>query len=234
VTDIRRSNSEATLVVPVSPDGLEWLTFLPHGYAWANFRSPVYDLNQRGVFLRFSPDRPLSYLETSGTGEMELDDDDPNVKTAFVFIREIHLAFSEGLGPRAMRDLPLARIEAAVNRPAVRHQVLMRSSGAQNVLFTPFDLERHRDWINARPEEGLRRPGLRVRIPEGRNRPDDFYRQVADLFTYLATISSRPATDLAEANGVPTTTVHGWVKEARRRGILPAGERTRRAAGGHQ
>lgn len=63
--------------------------------------------------------------------------------------------------------------------------------------------------------------------PEGRGRPDSFYEQVVERFTYLATVSQRPATDLAEANGVPTTTVHGWVKEARRRGLLPAGERSR-------
>jgi len=29
--------------------------------------------------------------------------------------------------------------------------------------------------------------------------------------------------NLAEANGVPVSTVHRWVKEARRRGFLPPG-----------
>jgi hypothetical protein len=69
-----------------------------------------------------------------------------------------------------------------------------------------------------------------VKIPDGggRRKPDRFYEQIAERFAYLATVSPRPAMELAKANGVPVTTVHGWVKEARRRGLLAAGERARK------
>jgi hypothetical protein len=56
-----------------------------------------------------------------------------------------------------------------------------------------------------------------------RGRPDAFYRDVADTYLDLAQASPRPASDLAETNGVPVTTAHRWIKEARRRGFLPPG-----------
>lgn len=59
-------------------------------------------------------------------------------------------------------------------------------------------------------------------------RPDSFYRQVARLFlARRAEGSKAPALDISEAHGVPVTTVHRWVKEARRRGFLtPSGRRS--------
>jgi hypothetical protein len=59
--------------------------------------------------------------------------------------------------------------------------------------------------------------------------PDDFYRQVADAWSAAAASGPRPAVRLADANKVPVTTAHRWVKEARRRGFLPPGRR--RASG---
>lgn len=56
-----------------------------------------------------------------------------------------------------------------------------------------------------------------------RGRSDDFYRQVGRAYLDLAQTTSRPAAELAEANEVPVSTVHRWVKEARRRGVLPPG-----------
>ncbi len=56
-----------------------------------------------------------------------------------------------------------------------------------------------------------------------RGRPDSFYRDVARAYLDLAQSSTRPAGELAETNGVPVTTAHRWIKEARRRGFLPPG-----------
>ena len=42
----------------------------------------------------------------------------------------------------------------------------------------------------------------------------------ADAYLAQATISNRPAQELAEANDVPTSTAHRWLKEARARGLL--------------
>lgn len=57
----------------------------------------------------------------------------------------------------------------------------------------------------------------------GRGRPDRFYEDIARSYQRLSRSSRRPAADLAEQHGVPVTTAHRWIKEARRRGILPAG-----------
>lgn len=68
-------------------------------------------------------------------------------------------------------------------------------------------------------------PPMRFQRPGGRA-PDDFYQGVADAFLWLiAAGSHRPAAELASRNGLPVTTVHRWVKEARRRGLLGNGER---------
>jgi hypothetical protein len=72
-----------------------------------------------------------------------------------------------------------------------------------------------------------RRPRARLRVPETNRKPESFYRQVAAVYTELAAHGNRPAVELAEANGVPITTAHRWVKEARRRGFLPPGQKGR-------
>jgi hypothetical protein len=61
----------------------------------------------------------------------------------------------------------------------------------------------------------------RLRVPEGRRLSDDFYQRVADLYSWCARWSVAPAPALAAANeNVPVSTVHAWIKEARRRGLL--------------
>jgi hypothetical protein len=69
---------------------------------------------------------------------------------------------------------------------------------------------------------------LRLSVPEGQPKPDSFYRKVAHLYSEVQVNTARPAAVIAEANGIPVSTVHGWVKEARRRGLLAAGERQAR------
>ena len=66
---------------------------------------------------------------------------------------------------------------------------------------------------------------LRLRVPKGQPKPDSFYREVARLFGEVSVNTPRPAAVLAEANEVPVARIHGWVKEARRRGLLAPGER---------
>jgi hypothetical protein len=74
-----------------------------------------------------------------------------------------------------------------------------------------------------------RAPVMRFRmIPAGR-KPDRFYESVATAYEYLVTEkgSRRPALELAERNDVPVTTVHRWITEARRRGLLGPGVKGR-------
>ena len=64
---------------------------------------------------------------------------------------------------------------------------------------------------------------LVVDVPERRgDYGDDFYKRAADRYALAAIHFAAPAPKLAEANDVPLSTVHRWVKEARRRGFLGA------------
>jgi transposase-like protein len=62
----------------------------------------------------------------------------------------------------------------------------------------------------------------------GSRKSDEFYQRVAASYSARAARTSRPAVEMANDNGVPVTTVHRWVKEARRRGFLPPGQKGRR------
>lgn len=72
----------------------------------------------------------------------------------------------------------------------------------------------------------------------GRGHGDDFYRQVADVYRHAAAEGRPPVLEIASAaaGGVvvakgddptaalpPPSTVHRWIREARRRGFLPPG-----------
>jgi hypothetical protein len=190
----------------------EGLVFAPDGSGWCSYSSPRYP-KQSQVFLRFA---------RAGDG------------AAFA-VREIHFAFEAGLGTRSFRELPLGRLEAAVNQPE-HHAELSKRVPPNGVVAVPFpenvyatDEDTWPWWMYKIPPKP-RAPRLKVKIPDGggRRKPDRFYEQIAERFAYLATVSPRPATDLAKANDVPVTTVHGWVKEARRRGLLATGERARK------
>jgi hypothetical protein len=193
-------------VIPVNPAGTEYLSFAPDMSGWAIFRSAEFDPARRSLFVRF--------------GRRVGDVAEPKIVVA-----EIYLARPTGVGLQVLRDLPLAKIEAAVNQPAHYAEVLALLPPANRVMV-PFPWKAESSWWFAKPPK-RRAPRLRISIPSGQPKPDEFYQQVAERFAYLTTVSRRPATDLAEANGVKPTTVHGWVKEARRRGLLPSGERSR-------
>jgi hypothetical protein len=55
---------------------------------------------------------------------------------------------------------------------------------------------------------------------EGRSYPPKMYARVAMLYSRCVAGGVRPAPAIAEANGVPETTVRRWIREARRRGVL--------------
>jgi hypothetical protein len=72
-------------------------------------------------------------------------------------------------------------------------------------------------------------PSFKVKVPKGRKRPDHFYREVASAFSFASATGPRPAARIAKANRVPPSTVHRWIKEARRRGVMaPARQPTKR------
>jgi hypothetical protein len=119
-----------------------------------------------------------------------------------------------------LRTIPVTRIVAAVNRPGIAEQLrpllgpanMIQSRGTPGSGYWVYTLP---------PRQKVRlRPKLRVKDPGTRRKPDKFYAQVAEVYLAQASISDRPAKDLAEANGLPVTTVHRWLKEARNRGLL--------------
>jgi hypothetical protein len=55
--------------------------------------------------------------------------------------------------------------------------------------------------------------------------PADFAEAVAFNYRFFATRTDAPTKALAEHSGMPVTTVRGWVREARLRGLLAPGRR---------
>src|SRR5688500_3860547 len=96
-----------------------------------------------------------------------------------------------------LRSIPVGRIEAAAN--AELHATASATSRPQARIAA----------------------ALRSNAVQGY--PDAFYDAVARTYRHLATTSSRPVGDIAEANDVPLSTAQRWVKEARRRGLLAPG-----------
>lgn len=131
-------------------------------------------------------------------------------KAGRIVVIEARFMNRDGLRATDLR-IPLGRIEAIVNGPT-----------ASEVLrgLTP----RVQGRAVMRPGQSSYKKGLRIQQSEGqRKRPDEFYREVADLYASAKEWSTNPAQELANANDVPLTTIHRWIKEARRRGLAAPG-----------
>jgi hypothetical protein len=121
-----------------------------------------------------------------------------------------------------LRSIPVGRIEAAANAQltVVDDAVVPGTPARRRARVAPARPSGDGGWDTVDPGRAVERPGA----PRGhRGHPSAFYREVAKAYLDLAQVSSRPAAELAEANAVPTTTAHRWIKEARRRGFLPPG-----------
>lgn len=66
-------------------------------------------------------------------------------------------------------------------------------------------------------------PDATLAVPQSRPYGDGFYRRVANIYGELVKCGVAPAPAIADANEVPVTTAHRWVKEARRRKLLAPG-----------
>lgn len=165
--------------------------------------------------------------------------DDPDSDHPHYDVAELYMHSPMGVTGRVVRGLPLGRIEAAANHPinATRMRQLAASRAGNMGLAFKFDLdELIRRRADPRAEAVAfsapvkeRRPNMRVKVPVGNRKPDSFYEQIAYRYGWLQGEGVRvPAEQLAEANNVPVTTVHRWVKEARRRGLMAPGQRASR------
>jgi hypothetical protein len=127
------------------------------------------------------------------------------------------------LTTRFLKELNLGRLEAVVNSPDVRPAVMDAIGARTGRRFDPASRPTQEDMRAAFDLPLYELAGdLTIPRPEGRSElGDDFYRSVASALARARQSSQRPAVDLAKANDVPVSTVHRWIKEARRRGIVP-------------
>lgn len=161
-------------------------------------------------------------------------------------IVELRLAHAAGLSGAELRDLQLGAWEAQMNAPeiAAALRAQLRERGPDDFYELDLGNERLAGELEGDPP-GLDDGGLEFRFPagvsfavsvaveprlnlaalSGGKRPDAFYRDVAEAYSWLAGRERRPAKSLAAINEVPASTVHRWVKEARRRGLLGPGRR---------
>jgi hypothetical protein len=124
-----------------------------------------------------------------------------------------------------LRSLPLSRLEAAANGPGLDRSIQWRIEEGSPVGPGLWPDPAERDHLLESFLMTERAPRLKFHVPaEGvSKKPDEFYVRVAKAYSWLAGRTSRPAAELAERNDVPLSTVHRWVKEARRRGLLGPG-----------
>lgn len=138
-------------------------------------------------------------------------------------ITEVYLA-RERVDSAALRSVPLGRIEAEANMLASDIRAKLKEAPRPGIEpLSPEPRARWQPRKNISPTPHLKH----LVVPKG-TKPDQFYKEAAELYAELATESRRPAADLAERSGVSVASVHRWIAEARRRGYLPPAERGRR------
>jgi hypothetical protein len=143
-------------------------------------------------------------------------------------IRELYLSADNDLGTERLdseqlRRLSLARIEAKLNQSK---DLVLKTIDEEPGPKEPRGPAERSPMVRTTTTIHVHGEGLGP--PHPRPKPDSFYQQVARDYLDAASVSPRPAVNLAKGAGVPVSTVHGWVKEARRRGFLPPGQKGRR------
>jgi hypothetical protein len=205
--------------IPLSHRGDESITLAPRDwYGWACYWSAPAKSTMRAA-VRIGRDVDLPQ------------EDRPNFTIFEVFVWSPSQQSGRRLGRHHLRGVPLNRIEAAVNQRKYMQILLNRAASADCALAAPLlDPLDWNDHAGAGRDAGawLRRPASR-RNPspqmrftdESGRKPDTFYIAVSEAFLWLTAIGRKsPISVIAEANNTEETTVHRWLKEARRRRLL--------------
>ena len=129
------------------------------------------------------------------------------------------------LGTRALRELPLGRLESAAQ--ALPPAVELEQERQESVKSFWLDLFRER-WAQ-QPEarhivEVRMTSRVPVRRPEG-GLTAEFLSSVASAYRDLAPRTNAPTKRIAEEAQVPLSTARRWVSQARREGLLGPGAR---------
>jgi hypothetical protein len=144
-------------------------------------------------------------------------------------VAEVHVQ-ATGQMSEALHGLPLRQLEAMARGSTKLRRAIREAEDPAALTDEWLDAvapERAPAWLSPRtpPSPGAVRPGviysLRIRgANEPGKRSEDFYRRVSDAHAYVtATRGGSAAQAIADANGVPLSTVYRWLKEARRRGL---------------
>ncbi|MGH3710484.1 MAG: hypothetical protein ACRDRQ_20785 [Pseudonocardiaceae bacterium] len=147
-------------------------------------------------------------------------------------ISELYVHAAE-ITPEILQRLSLRRLEAELNA-APRLEPGQRYSGLDAAVMADF----LRSCGEGEPEPSLTdlRERARQQTRQGRSEepdrpqltrpdgavPEEFYPRVAAVYREYAQLTRAPAKEMAAEAGVPVTTVHRWIREARRRGFLPS------------
>jgi hypothetical protein len=151
----------------------------------------------------------------------------------------------EALDSATLRAIPVGRAESVLNPPRFAHlgglkpkeipADVMAEMAERNILFPEeFEaIDAALDSFLAKAPAGgaapaTARPRRRQPLvrPDGSD-PEGFSRRVAEAYGEAVAKTSQPAKLLADEAGVPVTTVHRWVREARQRGFLPPARKGR-------
>ncbi len=107
-----------------------------------------------------------------------------------------------------LRDVPLARIEAAANADPKIREWMEKSADEETITLA-------RQAASQRP---------RLKRPARSGLDDDFYKRVAAAYRGAVAHGLPPAKTLAADSDTPPGTVNRWIAEARERFHLPEGE----------
>jgi hypothetical protein len=153
----------------------------------------------------------------------------PRERDGRLMITELYLHAAE-ITPEILRGLSVRRLEAELNAAPRLEPGQPYPMGAAVVAdfvrSTNDDTEPSLADLRSRAREQARqarpkepdRP--RLTRPDGAA-PEGFYPRVAAAYTEYAPQTRAPAKEMAAEAGVPVTTAHRWIREARRRGFLP-------------
>ena len=200
-------------LIPLSIDGRQVLCvdMSSHNRGWVAYFSSTITDSGALVLVRVAPELPpLAGPSAAQRGPAG----------AALEVKEVRVTAglrAGGFASSLLREIPILRIEAAINQTAHRQVLADRMSDDPPTADSPGGVR-----FRTPPTKTLTmdRRSLAIADPGGYRKPDEFYRQVADLFLYQAAVSARPAHDIAEANGIPVATVHRWIREAKARKVL--------------
>lgn len=193
----------------------------------------------------------VSTLGVPGWVELRLrGDDSPRVLAKFeeragrgVVTRLVLIG--DGLDSSTLRAIPIGRVESALHHPQLGFAAgitkpldpdVLREMAERGELSPDEigDIDRGIEGFLAREPNPV--PGVKLTYrqtprepltrPDGAD-PDGFSRQVALAYNSAVLEGRAPAKILADEAGVPVTTVHRWIREARQRGHLPPARKGR-------